>query len=91
MQCKTSLQIVREQAGETLSSMASKLEIGVSRYYMIEKGERPANPNLVAKIAYLLKVKVEQIFSPHSFTVREETNSDNYYSKLSTSAKTKRI
>lgn len=38
---------------------------------MIEKGERPATPELAEQIASLLKVKKEDIFLPQSFTVRE--------------------
>jgi transcriptional regulator with XRE-family HTH domain len=65
------LRELREQRGETITSMAAKLEIGVSRYYMIESGARPASPELAEKIAKILGVETEYLFLPQSFTVRE--------------------
>jgi transcriptional regulator with XRE-family HTH domain len=65
------LRELREQRGETITSMAAKLEIGVSRYYMIESGARPASPELAEKIAAILGVETEHLFLPQSFTVRE--------------------
>ncbi|APC08570.1 helix-turn-helix domain-containing protein [Neomoorella thermoacetica] len=71
MENKTALKILRESKGETLSSIARHLNIGVSRYYLIEVGERPATPTIAEKIAKKLGVKIEDIFLPQSFTVRK--------------------
>jgi transcriptional regulator with XRE-family HTH domain len=65
------LKQVREQRGETVTSMARKLGVGVSRYYMIESGARPATSELVRQIAVILGMKSEALFLPLSFTVRE--------------------
>ncbi len=67
----TKLRLIRKKKGETVSGMARKLKIGVSRYYMIETGERPATPEIAENIAKLLKVKTQSIFVPNSFTVRQ--------------------
>ncbi|OIQ53391.1 helix-turn-helix domain-containing protein [Neomoorella thermoacetica] len=71
MENKTALKILRESKGETLSSIARYLNIGVSRYYLIEVGERPATPIIAEKLAKKLGVKIEDIFLPQSFTVRK--------------------
>ena len=68
---RTELRNLREKKGVTVTSMAVRLKIGVSRYYMIENGERPASPEITNKIATILGVKPEDIFLPRSFTVRE--------------------
>ncbi len=62
---------IREQRSETISSMAKKLGIGASRYYMIENGERPATPELALAIARILGVETETLFLPQSFTARQ--------------------
>ena len=67
----TKLRLIRKKKGETVSGMARKLKIGVSRYYMIETGERPATPEIAENIAKLLNVKTQSIFVPNSFTVRQ--------------------
>ena len=71
MKAKTLLRLKRESKNETISSMANKLNIGLSRYYMIESGERPATPVIAKQIAELLGVNQEEIFLPQSFTARE--------------------
>ncbi len=71
MKTKTTLRIIRELKKETITSMASKLNLGISRYYMIEAGERPATPKIAKQISEILKVKQEDIFLPHRFTARE--------------------
>ena len=71
MQAKTLLRLTREIRKETITSMAEKLEIGISRYYMIEVGDRPATPEIAKHISEILKVKQEDIFLPQSFTARE--------------------
>jgi len=68
---KSQLKIFREQKDETLESMAVKLQIGISRYYYIEIGKRPASPVLAERIANILGVKEDEIFLPQSFTVRK--------------------
>jgi transcriptional regulator with XRE-family HTH domain len=68
---KSQLKIFRVQKDETLESMAGKLHIGISRYYYIENGKRPATPVLAEKIANILGVKEDEIFLPQSFTVRK--------------------
>lgn len=68
---ETMLRKVREQSGQTVSSMAKALNMRPSRYYMIEVAERPATPEIAAHIACLLKVKVDDIFLPRGFTARE--------------------
>lgn len=75
MKVKTVLKTIREFRKETISSMASKLEIGVSRYYMIESGERPATPKIAKQIAEILNIKQDDIFLPQSFTARESSRS----------------
>lgn len=67
------LRSLREKRGETVTSMAAKLNIGVSRYYMIESGARPATPELAKQIASILEMQPESLFLPQSFTVREFT------------------
>ena len=71
MKTKTMLRITRELKNETITSMANKLDLGISRYYMIETGERPATPRIAKQISEILKVKQEDIFLPHRFTARE--------------------
>ncbi len=71
MKAKTMLRLTRELKNETITSMASKLKVGISRYYMIESGERPASPKLARQISEILNVKQEDIFLPQSFTARE--------------------
>jgi len=68
---KTMLRTTRELNKETITSMANKLKIGISRYYMIESGERPANQKIAKQISEILKVKQEDIFLPIRFTARE--------------------
>ena len=82
MNQETVLRKIRIKSGETISSMAKFLDMRPSRYYMIEVGERPATPQLAEKIASLLKVKVDNIFLPQSFTARKTTE---YISKPSES------
>lgn len=69
------LRITRELKNETITSMANKLNIGVSRYYMIEIGDRPATPKIAKQISEILKVKQEDIFLPQRFTARETRQS----------------
>ncbi len=71
MKTKTMLRITRELKNETITSMADKLNIGVSRYYMIETGDRPATPKLAKQISEILEVRQEDIFLPHRFTARD--------------------
>lgn len=71
MKTKTILRLTRELKNETITSMADKLNLGVSRYYMIETGERPATPKIAKQIAEILKVRQEDIFLPHRFTARD--------------------
>jgi len=80
MKAKTMLRLTRELKKETITSMANKLKIGISRYYMIESGERPASQKLARQISEILNVKQEDIFLPQSFTVRKTTE---YISKPS--------
>lgn len=75
MKAKTMLRLTRELKKETITSMANKLKIGISRYYMIESGERPASPKLARQISEILNVKQEDIFLPQSFTAREISKS----------------
>jgi len=72
MKPKTLLKLTRERKNETITSMANKLNICISRYYMIESGERPATPDIAARISEILDVKQEDIFLPQSFTARDE-------------------
>ena len=67
----TMLRLLREGKGETVTSMAQKLDIGISRYHMIESGQRPATPEIAEAIARILSTPQDQIFSPLSFTVRQ--------------------
>ena len=71
MKAKTILRTNRELKKETITSMANKLKIGISRYYMIESGERPANMEIAKQISEILNIKQEDIFLPISFTARE--------------------
>lgn len=73
MEMVTELKRYREAAGQTVTGMARKLRIGVSRYYMIESGERPATPEIAKKISEILGVQQGDIFLPQSFTVRKST------------------
>jgi DNA-binding XRE family transcriptional regulator len=68
---KSNLRNKRELQGETTVSMARRLGIGASRYYMIENGQRPATPEIANRIAAIFCVPVEEIFLPQSFTVRD--------------------
>ena len=71
MKAITNLRKTREMRGETVTSMAHKLNIGVSRYYMIEIGERPASAEIAEKVSSILKVNQNKIFLPQSFTTRD--------------------
>ncbi len=71
MDMVTELKKYREAAGETVTSMAKKLRIGVSRYHMIESGERPATPEIARRVSEIIGVPQENIFLPQSFTVRK--------------------
>ena len=71
MKAKTILRLIRESRRETVSSMAKRLNLSISRYYMIEAGERPATPDIAKLISELLQMQQEDIFLPRSFTARE--------------------
>lgn len=77
MKTKTALRLTRELKSETITSMANKLNIGVSRYYMIEVGERPATPKIAKQISEILNAKQEDIFLPQRFTAREISKSQS--------------
>lgn len=66
----TVLKRLREGSGLTQTAMAAKLEIGVSRYNMIEHGHRPASPEIVRAICRILGVDEQALFLPSSFTLR---------------------
>jgi len=68
---KTVVRSVRESRGITLSEMARRAGVGVSRYYMIEAGDRPAPPEVADAIARELGVERSRLFLPTSFTVRQ--------------------
>jgi transcriptional regulator with XRE-family HTH domain len=69
---KTKLRELRIKRGFKLTDMAERLNIGVSRYYMIENGERPATPDIAKMIAKILDVEQDEIFLPQTFTACEE-------------------
>ena len=71
MQAKTLLKVIREDKKISLSEMARALKIGVSRYFMIENGERPATPELAERIAIILGVPKDVLFLPRGFTARK--------------------
>ena len=71
---QTLLRALREQRGGTITSTAQKLNIGVSRYYMIEAHDRPATAELARQTADILGVSQETLFMPQSFTARESTH-----------------
>lgn len=77
MQAKTILKVIREDKQISLSAMAKALNIGVSRYFMIENGERPATPELAERIAVMLGVHKDILFLPQSFTVRKMSSSND--------------
>lgn len=77
MKAKTMLRLARESGKETVSSMANRLNIGISRYYMIETGERPASPIIAKKISEILNVPQDHIFLPQSFTARDVKQGKN--------------
>jgi transcriptional regulator with XRE-family HTH domain len=68
----TELRKLREARGESLTGMAKQLNIGVSRYYLIESGMRPATRELAEAIGQILQVSSGSIFLPVSFTVRKD-------------------
>ena len=70
------LRLLRERVGETVTSMAAKLDIGISRYWMIESGTRPATPELADKIAKIVGTETAVLFLPQSFTVREHATKE---------------
>lgn len=76
MKEKTELRLVRERKNKTITEIAEALGICVSRYFMIESGERPATPELVESISKLLDVNPEDIFLPQRFTVRKLTGTE---------------
>lgn len=71
MDKNTQLRSIRDSQNKTITEVAKALKIGISRYYMIESGDRPATPELVKKISDFFGVKPEEIFLPQSFTVRK--------------------
>lgn len=52
--------------------MAEALGIGISHYYYIESGERPATPELAEQIAQKLNAQVSELFDPKQYRAREE-------------------
>jgi len=68
----TELRKLREARGESLTGMAKQLNIGASRYYLIESGMRPATRELAEAIGQILQVSSDSIFLPVSFTVRKD-------------------
>lgn len=70
MRMSTVLKRLREGSGFTQTEMAAKLGIGVSRYNMIEHGNRPASPEIVRAICRILGVDEQALFLPASFTLR---------------------
>lgn len=71
MEHMTGLRVAREAKGQTVSGMAKALRIGVSRYHMIESGDRPATPELAERISAALGLPKDSLFLPQSFTVRK--------------------
>ena len=67
MKAKTILRLIRESRRETVSSMAKRLNLSISRYYMIEAGERPATPDIAKLISELLQMQQEDIFFAAKF------------------------
>lgn len=67
------LRIARERQGLTQTELAKRAGILVSRYNMIEKGHRPATPEIAQRVAGILEVSVDAVFLPGSFTIRELT------------------
>lgn len=65
------LRSLRESRGLSLTELARRVGIGVSRYYMIEAGKRPAPPKVAEAIARELGTDCEALFLPISFTVRQ--------------------
>lgn len=80
MRRKTILKVIRKDKRISLSAMAKDLGIGVSRYFLIENGERPATPEIAERIAGILGVAKDVLFLPRSFTVRK-INSDETIAK----------
>lgn len=71
IKAKSKLKSIRENRGITLAEVANHAKIGISRYYMIESGDRPATEQLANDIADFFGLSRDEIFSPNTFTVRE--------------------
>lgn len=68
---RSALRTLREQRGLTLTELARRVGIGVSRLYMIETGERPAPPEVADALAREVGADLPSLFLPNSFTVRQ--------------------
>lgn len=63
----------------TQNDMAKKLDIAVSTYNMYESGKRNIPLKIANRIAFILNVDRNEIFSPVTFTLNKTVN--NHYLK----------
>ena len=63
---------VRETKGLTQQEIAKKIGVAISTYNMYEKGNRSVPDAIADKIAIILGVKRDEIFSPTRFTVSKD-------------------
>ena len=71
LKSKSKLKKIRESKSVTLADVANHAKIGISRYYMIESGDRPATEKIASDIANFFGIPRDDLFSASTFTVRE--------------------
>lgn len=71
MPAESILRCTRKTRGLTLTEVARRVHVGVSRLYMIEAGARPATPDLADAIAREVGEERGSLFVPSSFTARQ--------------------
>lgn len=74
MKKHTELALRRITRGLTGVQMAAKLDIGESRYYYIENGNRPATPEIAKQIAEELGAQVCELFDAKLYQAKEGGN-----------------
>jgi len=69
-----SIEELRKERNITQIEMSKILDIPVSTYNMYEKGNRRVPRKIACHIAKVLKVKVEDIFLPSTFTISKNND-----------------
>lgn len=68
------LKKIRKERGFSQRYMADQLKIGISTYNQYENSNRKIPIDKAKDIAKILNMKIEDIFLPTWFTIREQKN-----------------